>query len=151
MIRVLLITCLLALAAGCGSDGAAGSGRLTHDELVSQAGRACQSALDRLTELGAPESEDEADLYMQTLDRAYDRMVEDLEELTPSPEDADTYGRMLDALQKAAPLVDKLVVATQEGDREAATELAPRFDQLNNATRVAASELGIEPCAAASN
>jgi hypothetical protein len=138
-------TCLI--LAGCGDDGSNDSNgsddsgnALTHAELIEQGDAICKASSDRLEAVGEEElteqsTEDEVlELVTSTMVPELKSQAEDLRELEPPAEDADSYEAMLDALDAG---IEKV-----EADPSAALSDDPLFDTANKE----ADKIGFKEC-----
>lgn len=106
----------------------ASEGPLTHAELVERADAICSDAFDRVREIGADLPEPDAgsvEAWADALDRTIpvlEAMTADLRELEPSPGDADGFGTLLAAFDRALEALRKVQAAAEAGDPDAMSQ-----------------------------
>ena len=135
-----VLTLLLVFAlAGCGG----GSSR---ENFVADATEICERMTQRITELGAPESFTETQLYARRAKDAVSDGIRDLRELTPPPDLEDGFTRYLNTLEQRRRQLDLLAAAADANDMIAIQEVGGELDVLHAKGKQDLRKAGITGC-----
>ena len=142
-IALLAAVAAAAMASGCGGSGAASSAPsplLTHDQLIAKADRIC-GAYSHTTsvEFRDVTSNEQAAAIWDTYLGQFDRLINDLRALRPSPQDAAAYRAWLDAGERQRPLI---VAARPPAGEDATGKLVLAAAEVNSM----AAGLGMRDC-----
>jgi hypothetical protein len=142
-IALLAAVAAAAMASGCGGSGASSSAPsplLTHGQLIAQADRIC-GAYSHTTsvEFRDVTSNEQAAAIWDTYLGQFDRLINDLRALRPSPQDAAAYRAWLDAGERQRPLI---VAARPPASDDATGKLVLVAAGVNSM----AADLGMRDC-----
>lgn len=143
MRRLLAISLLALVAAGCGGGG----DPLTKEEFTRQANEVCQEFDRKIDELGAPEGLGEIEDFT---DRSADIARggrDELAELEPPEELDEDYDRLLEMLDEEIEDVERLGEAAADGDEDEVRTIIAEGTAKSEASDRLALELGLDDCA----
>ena len=137
--KVALALLLLLALAGCGGGD-------SRENYVADARAICEEMTQRITELGAPESFTDTQLYARRAKDAVSDGIRDLRDLTPPPEFEDGFTRYLATLEARRRQLDLLIAAGDESNMRAIQEVGTELEVLTAKGRQDARGAGIGDC-----
>jgi len=138
-VKVALALLLLLALAGCGGGD-------SRENYVADARAICEEMTQRITELGAPESFTDTQLYARRAKDAVSDGIRDLRDLTPPPEFEDGFTRYLATLEARRRQLDLLIAAGDESNMRAIQEVGTELEVLTAKGRQDARGAGIGDC-----
>jgi hypothetical protein len=138
-VKALAALMLLLALAGCG--GAAGDG-----DFAERAVAICTDANERIRALGAPESFTATQLYARQAKDAVGDELDDLRELSPPADRADSFDVYLVTLEERQRLLGKLADAADATSMSDVRGVGTEIANLDTTAREHATAAGIAEC-----
>ena len=140
-----LVLVAAVLAAGCGGGDGEGDA-LTPEEFRQQADAICVEFEGRLDELGAPESLEDLQGFVDDAVPILEEGTNELEQLQPPEELEEDWNRAMEINREQLDTVRELRTAAEEGDQARIAELLQEANAARQESDQLAADLGLEQC-----